>query len=206
MTTHDKKTSPPLSVHSGELEGQIALVTGGGRGIGRAIARTLATTEATVVITSRSQEELNRTLALLEQEDGHGRAVAADVTHQGSIEQMVRQTEEQMGPIDLLVNNAGSALGFGKIAEVDPRQWWRDVEINVYGSFLCTHAVLPSMLARRRGRIINVASYLGTVPFPFPMVQRIRFLKRHSFASRKRLPSKPRVKGSVHSLSILEPS
>ena len=167
MTTHDKKTSLHLSVRSDELEGQVALVTGGGRGIGRAIAQALAAAGATVVITSRSREELNQTLALLEQEGGYARAITADVTHQSSIEQLVQQTEEQVGPIDLLVNNAGSSVGLGKIADVDPKLWWRDVEINVYGSFLCTHAVLPSMLARQRGRIINVASYLGTVPFPY---------------------------------------
>ena len=167
MTTHDKKTPLPLSVRSGELEGQVALVTGGGRGIGRATAQVLAAAGARVIITSRSQEELNQTLALMEQEGGRGHAIAADVTNQSSIEHVVQQAEEHVGPLDLLVNNAGSALGFGKIAEVDPKQWWRDVEINVYGSFLSTHAMLPSMLARRRGRIINVVSYLGTVPFPY---------------------------------------
>ena len=167
MTTHDRKTHLPLSVRSGELEGQVALVTGGGRGIGRAIAQALAAAGATIVITSRSQEELNQTLALLEQEGGHGRAITADVTNQSSIEHVVQQAEEQSGSIDLLVNNAGSSVGLGKIAEVDPKLWWRDVETNVYGSFLCTHAVLPGMLARQRGRIITVASLLGTVPFPY---------------------------------------
>lgn len=165
MTIHDSKASFALSVSPGELEGKVALVTGGRRGIGRATAQALAAAGATVVITSRSQEELTQTLTLLEQEGGHGLAIAADVTHQNSIEQGVQQAEEQAGPIDVLVNNAGSAIGFGKIAEVDPKQWWRDMETNVYGSFLTTHTVLSRMLARQCGRIITVASYLGTVPF-----------------------------------------
>lgn len=167
MTTHNGEAAFPLTVAPGELEGQVALVTGGGRGIGRATAQALAAAGATVVITSRSQEELDQTLRLLEQAGGKGLAIVADVTQQDSIERVVQLAEKQVGPIDLLVNNAGSAGGFGKISEVDPASWWRDLEINVYGTFLVTHAVLPAMLARRRGRIINVASYLGTVPFPY---------------------------------------
>jgi NAD(P)-dependent dehydrogenase (short-subunit alcohol dehydrogenase family) len=156
-----------LSVHPGELAGQVALVTGGGRGIGRATAQALAAAGASVVITSRSQIELNQTLALIEKKGGHGLAIVADITDQDAVEQLTQLAEAQWGPVDLLVNNAGSSVGLGRITDVDPKQWWLDVTTSVYGAMLTSHAVLQRMVVRRRGRIINVASRIGTVPFPF---------------------------------------
>jgi NAD(P)-dependent dehydrogenase (short-subunit alcohol dehydrogenase family) len=165
MTNQNNNVSSPLAVHSGELAGQMALVTGGGRGIGRATALALAAAGATVVITSRSQGELDETLTLIEQGGGHGYAIVADIMDQSAVEQAVQQIETQWGPIDLLVNNAGTAAGLGRIVDIDPKQWWLDVETSVQGSLLTTHAVLPGMIARQRGRIINVASRQGIVPF-----------------------------------------
>lgn len=167
MTEQTNNNLSMLSVGSGELAGQIALVTGGGRGIGRATAQALATAGASIVITSRSQTELDQTLALIEQAGGRGLAVVADITQQDAVEHLVQQVEAQWGPIDLLINNAGSTTGLGKISDVDPKKWWIDIETSVHGSMLTSHAVLQSMLARQRGRIINVASRIGTVPFPF---------------------------------------
>jgi NAD(P)-dependent dehydrogenase (short-subunit alcohol dehydrogenase family) len=164
MTKPNVNVSSYLSVHPGELAGQVALVTGGGRGIGRATAQALATAGATVVITSRSQGELDQTLTLIAQSGGHGYSVVTDVTNQSAVEQAVQQTEAQWGPIDLLINNAATAAGLGKIVDIDPKQWWLDVETSVRGSLLTTHAVLPGMIARQRGRIINVASRQGIVP------------------------------------------
>lgn len=167
MTEQIKNNISPLSIRAGELAGQVALVTGGGRGIGRATAQALAAAGASVILTSRSQSELDQTLALVEEEGGHGLAIAADITQQSAIEQLVLQVEAQMGPIDLLINNAGSAVGLGCVAEVDPKQWWIDIETNVYGAMITSHTVLQSMVRRQRGRIINVASRIGIVPFPF---------------------------------------
>jgi NAD(P)-dependent dehydrogenase (short-subunit alcohol dehydrogenase family) len=88
------------------------------------------------------------------------------VTDQQAIERLVTAVEHQFGAVDLLVNNAGLLRAIGSVWEVDPTQWWREVEVNLRGPFLCAHAVLPGMIARRRGRIINVASLAGVIPMP----------------------------------------
>jgi NAD(P)-dependent dehydrogenase (short-subunit alcohol dehydrogenase family) len=156
-----------LLVGPSELAGQVALVTGGGRGIGRATAQALAAAGAQVVITSRSQTELTQTLTLIEQASGNGLAIAADITDQKAVEQLVRQVERQMGPIDILINNAGSSVGLGSITDVDPEQWWIDIKTSVYGAMVTSHSILQSMVVRQRGRIINVASRIGIRPLPF---------------------------------------
>ncbi len=79
---------------------------------------------------------------------------------------MVAEVEQQLGHIDLLANTAGVFRALGPIAEVDPDEWWREVEINVRGTFLCARAVLPGMVARGRGRIINIASAAGLRALP----------------------------------------
>ena len=80
---------------------------------------------------------------------------------------MVAQTQALLAPIDFLVNNAGSAGVIGPIWETDPDDWWREVEVNLRGPLLCARAVLPGMIARRRGRIVNMASGVGLTPFPY---------------------------------------
>ncbi|MBI3943120.1 MAG: SDR family oxidoreductase [Chloroflexi bacterium] len=143
------------------LTGQIVLVTGGGRGLGQAFADALAAAGAHVVVTSRSVHELQETVQAIEQRGGVATAIPADVTNRAAVQQIVTTIEQQVGPIDLLINNAGTFRAFGPIAEIDPDDWWREVEINLRGPFLCTQAVLPAMFTRRRGRIINVASGAG---------------------------------------------
>jgi short chain dehydrogenase len=142
----------------GSLTDSVALVTGGGRGIGRAIALALAREGAAIAIAARSPEELGRTLAELHVIHGRAIAVRADVTDRAAVERTVADTEARLGPIDFLVNNAGSASTVGPIWEVDPDEWWREVEVNLRGPLLCARAVLPGMIARRRGRIVNMAS------------------------------------------------
>ncbi|MBI3960863.1 MAG: SDR family oxidoreductase [Chloroflexi bacterium] len=147
------------------LGGQIVLITGGGRGLGRAFACGLANAGAYVVVTARSQEQLRDTVQSIEGQGGEARAIPADVTDEVAVRRLVATVEEQVGPIDLLVNNAGVFRAFGLIADIDPQEWWREVEINLRGPFLYTHTVLPRMLERGRGRIINVASGAGLQPF-----------------------------------------
>jgi len=84
--------------------------------------------------------------------------IPADVTDPAAAPQVVAVVEQRLGPITLLINNAGQFRAFGLIGAVDPLAWWNEVEVNLRGPFLYAHAVLPSMLTRRRGRIINVAS------------------------------------------------
>ena len=138
-----------------------ALITGGGRGLGRAIALALAQAGSQVAITARSEAELAQTAELIRQSGGRALALPADVTDHNAIAAVVAATESQLGPIDLLINNAGSFRALGPAAAVDPEEWWREVEINLRGPFVCAHAALPGMIARRRGRIINIVSAAG---------------------------------------------
>jgi NAD(P)-dependent dehydrogenase (short-subunit alcohol dehydrogenase family) len=145
---------------------QVALITGGGRGLGRAFAEALAQAGATVAMVARSETQLREAAETIEKAGGRAFAFAADVTDRQAIEQVVAEIERRWERLDLLVNTAGIFRALGPIAEVDPGEWWREIEINVRGTFLCTHAVLPGMLARGRGRIINLASAAGLRALP----------------------------------------
>jgi NAD(P)-dependent dehydrogenase (short-subunit alcohol dehydrogenase family) len=148
------------------LAGQAALVTGGGRGIGRAIALALARAGAAVAVLARSAEQLADVVAAITASGGRAIALSADVTDRAAVEAAVAEAERRLGALDLLVNNAGVGGPVGPLAESDPDAWWRCVEVNLRGPLLCCRAVLPGMLARRRGRIVNVASGAGTRAIP----------------------------------------
>src|SRR5688572_26512450 len=136
-----------------ELDGQVALVTGGGRGIGSLIARELADAGMRVAVAARSAGQVEDTAREI-----NGLAVTADVSKQEDVERMTATVERELGPIDLLVNNAGVGPSPAPPGEEDPAKWWRVFEINVLGTFLCCHAVLPGMKERGRGRIVNTGS------------------------------------------------
>src|SRR5579871_6629304 len=140
------------------LAGQVALVTGGSRGLGRAYALALADAGAFVAITARSEQGLAETVQQIEAQGARAVALLLDVIDADRVEQVVGQVQRQLGPIDLLVNNAGVMAPPGPDWEVDPGRWWHTFEVNVHGGFLCARAVLPGMITRRQGRIINVSS------------------------------------------------
>jgi NAD(P)-dependent dehydrogenase (short-subunit alcohol dehydrogenase family) len=144
-----------------------ALVTGGGRGIGRAVARRLAADGWAVSLVARSADEHED--AVREVEGAGGRAVAcpADVTDEEAVARAVARTLDVLGPVDVLVNNAGALGTIGPPWEADPGEWWRDVEVTLRGAFLCTRAVVPAMLGRRTGRVVNVSSYVAVRPSPY---------------------------------------
>jgi NAD(P)-dependent dehydrogenase (short-subunit alcohol dehydrogenase family) len=146
------------------LQGQTAVVTGGGRGLGRAFAQALAAAGASVAVLARSREELAETAAMIEQAGGNAALCPADVTSQEEVRAAFAEIERRLGPVDLLVNNAGVIGPIKPFTESTPDEWWRAMDVNVRGPLLCMGEVLPGMLARRRGRIINVA----TAPVPFP--------------------------------------
>ena len=152
---------------SPDLSGQVALVTGGSGGIGRAIARALAAAGAKVAAVARSPAQLAETAAMIHQAGGQAITVTADVTDPAAVERAVADIERQLGPVDLLVNNAGAAGPVAPLWEADPGQWWGAVETNLRGAFLCCRAVLPGMTARRRGRIVNVTSHAGAYRWPY---------------------------------------
>jgi 3-oxoacyl-[acyl-carrier protein] reductase len=143
----------------GELQGQVALITGGGRGIGRNIAVELAGAGMKVAVAARSNEEIEETAA-----EVGGLAIKCDVSDRDSVERMVGGAEEKLGPLDLLVSNAGISVEEGAAWELDPEEWWRVFEVNVLGVYLCCRAVIPGMLDRGRGRIVNVASGAAYLP------------------------------------------
>jgi NAD(P)-dependent dehydrogenase (short-subunit alcohol dehydrogenase family) len=140
----------------GDLTGQVAIVTGGGRGIGRAVAQALAQAGAAVTVASQSAVQLTETVRLIEGAGGRALAVVTDVTQPAAVTAMVETTETQLGPVDLLVNNAGITGPIGPLWDVDPEAWWEVVAVHLRGTFLCTRAVLAQMVARRQGRIINM--------------------------------------------------
>jgi NAD(P)-dependent dehydrogenase (short-subunit alcohol dehydrogenase family) len=148
------------------LDGRVALVTGAGRGIGKAIALALSDAGASVVVCARSQDEISGTAAEIAERHGRPLAIRADVSNRHQVEKMVAQVEADMGRVDLLVNNAGSGGTVGPLAEIDPDEWWHTLEVNLRGPLYCSRAVLPGMLARGDGRIVNVASGAGLVPKP----------------------------------------
>jgi 3-oxoacyl-[acyl-carrier protein] reductase len=145
-------------VDSGKkLKGRVAIVTGGGGGIGRAIARCLAEAGAAVVVAGRSVHHLTETVQLIEQAGGQALALGTDVTDRQAVEALAHTTQDRLGSVDLLVNNAAQ-LTIAPIWEADPDEWWQCVTVNLRGAFLCTRAVLPGMISRGRGRIVNVIS------------------------------------------------
>ena len=141
-----------------DLEG-VALVTGAGRGIGADIARELASAGMRVAVSARTPAEVEGVA-----QDIDGVAIEGDVSKQHDVERMVEETEGQLGPIDLLVANAGIGLGEAEAWELDPQEWWRTLEVNVLGVYLSCRAVIPGMLERGRGRIVITGSGAAYLP------------------------------------------
>jgi NAD(P)-dependent dehydrogenase (short-subunit alcohol dehydrogenase family) len=153
-----------------DLTGQVALVTGGGRGLGRAFALALAAAGAQVAVMARTAAQVAETVQLIERAGGCALAIPGNVSVLDEVAHVVTTTEQQLGLVDLLVNNAGwhvpGSLGYAW--EVDPEGWWHTVEINLRGAFLCARAVLPGMIQRQQGRIVNVSS--GTAVNAHPLM------------------------------------
>lgn len=150
-----------------QLKGKVALVTGASRGLGQAFAIGLAKAGMNVGLTARTEADLAETLKSVQESGAKGVAIAADVSDRAAVEALAAKVERELGPIDLLVNNAGVGGPFGPTWETDPDEWWRCQEVNVRGPMLCSHAVLGGMVQRKRGRIINIASGAGTAPIPY---------------------------------------
>lgn len=149
---------------SDELGG-VALVTGGGRGIGAGIARELAAAGMRVAVTARTADQVSGVA-----EEIGGLALVGDVSRREDVEAWVEQVERELGPIDLLVANAGVS-GSGKpFLEEAPEEWWRVFEVNVLGAYLCAHAVAGRMAERGGGRIVNVGSGGSYLPVSSPSI------------------------------------
>jgi NAD(P)-dependent dehydrogenase (short-subunit alcohol dehydrogenase family) len=142
-----------------ELEGRVALVTGGAKGIGRAVALALAGAGAQVVICGRDRAALE---ALAAELGGAAFYAVCDVTQAQQVQAAFEQARARFGPVDILVNNAGITASV-KLADMDEATWERVLRVNLTGAFLCCKAALPEMADRRWGRIINVASIAARI-------------------------------------------
>ena len=136
----------------------VALVTGGGRGIGRALAALLTAAGWTVAVTGRTAGPLEERVAA-------GQAALAlpgDATDRAAVAEAVRRTEDELGPLELVVANAGRFTAAGAVWECDPDVWWRDTEINLRGPLLALWASLGPMVRRGSGRVVVIGSGIGT--------------------------------------------
>jgi 3-oxoacyl-[acyl-carrier protein] reductase len=141
-----------------DLKGRVALVTGGSRGIGKAVALALASGGAAVAINYRERDnEANAVVDAIRKGGGRAQAFGADVSLTAAVQVMVHDVEVRLGPIDILINNAGMAAARG-LDDITEEDFDRAIAINLKSVFLCTQAILPGMRARRWGRIVNISS------------------------------------------------
>jgi len=141
------------------IEGKTALVTGGSRGLGRAISVMLAEKGARLAINYRAnQEAANRTLSMIHETGAEGRSYRADVSDFGDIEAMVHDVVEDLGSLDVLVNNSGIVGENTMMGDITPDEWRNVIDVNLSGMFYCCKAVVPYM---GRGKIVNMASIAG---------------------------------------------
>jgi NADP-dependent 3-hydroxy acid dehydrogenase YdfG len=147
------------------LLGQVAVVTGAGRGIGHAVATALAREGATVVLAARTRQQLAATAAEIRETGGAALAIPTDVTQDAAVEAMVEQTIAELGRLDVLVTAAGVA-SFGPVSGTKPSDWDGMLAVNLRAVMVTCRAVLPIMTRQRRGTIINVASVAAQRAIP----------------------------------------
>ncbi len=140
-----------------DLKGKVVIVTGAGSGVGRSLALEFGARGARVICAARRADRIQETAAIIDADDGIALAVQADVTDIVQVEHLVSQSLDAFGQIDVLFNNAGSFGAIGAVWEVDPELWWHDVTVNLRGTMLCCRAVLPHMLKRDSGILINMS-------------------------------------------------
>ena len=148
------------------LRGKVALITGGGRGIGREIALAFAREGLAVAVAARTLSQVEAAAEAVRALGAKALSVTLDVTDAGAIAPAVKAVSDALGPVDVLVNNAGIAES-APFVKTAPALWERHLRVNVTGPFLLTREVLPGMLERRWGRVINVASLAGLFGAPY---------------------------------------
>lgn len=149
------------------LQGKVALVTGGGRGIGKAITQRLAAAGANVVIASRKMENLEATAREFAGLAGRIVPIACHVGRKDQVESLVKETEARLGPVDILVNNSATNIGQGPALNADDEMMDKMIEVNIKSAFRLVRLIVPKMIGRQRGGvIINIASIAGLRPQP----------------------------------------
>lgn len=148
----------------GNLNGQLAIVTGGGSGIGRSTALHLAKEGARVVVTGRRESSLRETVSLIEAAGGLSVAKAVDLQHSEELRAMVKAVESQFGAVNILINNAGASSRVRNIRWIDEDDWESTIAVNLNAVYVLIQAVLPGMLAAGGGSIITVSSLAAVRP------------------------------------------
>ena len=144
-----------------ELEGKVALITGANRGIGRAISHTFGKHGASVAVTGRNTEQLDRVAGEIETGGGRARTFSLDVSDADQVDRAVKEVLDTWGRIDILVNNAGVTIYNVPVWQATVEQWDLLMAVNLRGMFLCCRAVLPHMVERKTGVVINIGSSSG---------------------------------------------
>jgi len=148
------------------LQGKVALITGGGRGIGRSIALAFAREGADVAVTARTQAEIDAVAKEVTELGRQAYAVPCDVTNNESVAPMAAAVHERFGRVDLLINNAGTGRS-APFFKTDLNMWSQMFALNATSMYLVTQAVLKGMLDRKYGRVINIVSTAGKIPFRY---------------------------------------
>ena len=148
------------------LKGKVALVTAAGQGLGEEISKKFASEGAVVAVADINGTEVRRVGAEIEAAGGKALALQADVTRAQTVKDMVRQVLERWQTVDILVNAAGGFHQFAPITEITEEEWDRVITLNLKTTFLCSQAVAPVMMEKKKGRIINIASGAGIAPNP----------------------------------------
>jgi NAD(P)-dependent dehydrogenase (short-subunit alcohol dehydrogenase family) len=149
------------------LKGRVAIVTGAGRGFGRAIAMRYAGEGAAVAVTSRSQAELDSTVADIGRIGGRAIAVVGDVTNPVDVDRVVSTTEKELGQVNLLVSNAGVPGPYGPVWSVNPEQWVAAQYVHIRAPFYYMQRVMPGMVERRSGTVIIVSAIASRIVAPY---------------------------------------
>jgi 3-hydroxybutyrate dehydrogenase len=147
------------------LEGRIAVITGGGRGIGRAIARRFAAEGAAVLVAARTESELRDTAEQITGAGGRAAWTVADVSRETDCDRIVAVARDRLGPVNILVNNAGDYGPVKPVEEITPQEWDGVIAVHLRGAFLLTRLVLPGMYERGSGAIVNISSLSAKAAF-----------------------------------------
>lgn len=149
-----------------KLKDKVAIVTGGGRGIGEAIALAFAREGARLAIASRTKTELDQVASQIENLGGQVQVIPTDVSQRDNVTRLIEATLTAYGQIDVLVNAAGVYGPIGPMWDVDVDKWIQAMKINLFGTFMCCHTVLPHMIERRQGKIVNFSGGGAASPLP----------------------------------------